>query len=763
MQKKDLVPNNQHIKLVLSKSNSLLSLTHKILNNSSLAQQKTNFRLSISLGHNSETDVIEITEDGKYAVSGDQSGVIKLWCIETGTLLKTFQADNERIGVLVISSNLEYIVSLSYCGYRTDYINIWDIKSEKIIKTFSLYSSFSSSNTILSISNDNKYIISTLDNNDNKRIDSSSKKSALTLTGIKDDYERTFRSELSDYREPALFHEMNPYMIRTNWKNEIELVNIFNDQETIFNFSEKPIVSLLTFSDSYKYIVFRDYRTKSLIILNTKTKKDLRIAEKNARNISALVISKKEQYIIYSYTNCDFSSDLQDCISYHIKLMNIETGKIEKTFKLPDKCSDILFVSSDDKYIIFEAESSLYKLDLGASAVNDLFSINCHSSHPLSFHFDSIASLSFMNNCRYIIACSKHLIYLIETETGKLIQTFKEEGLNINSIAITKDEKYLITGSSYDDSYSYGYEHAFNALKVWDINNGQQIKSSLDTDKDVKSVLITPDNKYIVSNCHYKSIQLWNMQTKELDYTIEGNSEITALTISYDGKYLAYGDWRGEISLWSFDSKKVVKTFQTYDSKVLSIEMIQDNKVIIVANSYDANDCEYDDYIEFDNDHNLTFLDIEDNNNINIVCEDDMHISKLKITPDNKNVVMVGINSFILWNIKSKKIINTFKEYTGYADCISISPDSNYIISSSYNQPMILWDLNTGDKLMQYQVSTNNEYIATTPSGLYGCSKEAQKYIAFLDDSYTLPKVIDKNNSIYTEKKRNKLINLKDV
>ena len=114
----------------LIKAKKLLNITQKILNKEITTYN--NFRLCINIGHSSSVNSVTITPDGKYIASGSSDETIKLWNIETGELVKTFEGHNDSVNSVAITPNDKYIIS----GSIDDTIKLWDIESGKCLATY---------------------------------------------------------------------------------------------------------------------------------------------------------------------------------------------------------------------------------------------------------------------------------------------------------------------------------------------------------------------------------------------------------------------------------------------------------------------------------------------------------------------------------------------------------------------------------------------------------------------------------------------------
>jgi WD40 repeat protein len=129
---------------------------------------------------------------------------------------------------------------------------------------------------------------------------------------------------------------------------------------------------------------------------------------------------------------------------------------------------------------------------------------------------------------------------IIQEQTNKIEgETLQDHSDNVNSVAITSDNKKIVSGSND------------KTIKIWDIDTGEVLKTLIEHSDNVNSVAITSDNKKIVSGSNKSTISISDIDTCELLKTLIGHSHyVKTVAITPDNKKIVSGSGDRTIKVW---------------------------------------------------------------------------------------------------------------------------------------------------------------------------------------------------------------------
>ena len=190
-------------------------------------------------------------------------------------------------------------------------------------------------------------------------------------------------------------------------------------------------------------------------------------------------------------------------------------------------------------------------------------------------HSDSITSIAVTSDNRYIISGSEDkTIAMWDIAQKKLFNRFPEvHSDSILTVTVTRNDKYIISGS------------ADGTIAMWDIAQKNLLRQFEQAHSaPVASVAVTNDNKYFISGSHDMTIAIWDIaERKNIHYFEQAHSEsIRSVTVTENGKYIISGSADKTIAVWDIVKKTLLHRFKDAHSKTInSVTATEDSKYII--------------------------------------------------------------------------------------------------------------------------------------------------------------------------------------
>jgi len=169
-----------------------------------------------------------------------------------------------------------------------------------------------------------------------------------------------------------------------------------------------------------------------------------------------------------------------------------------------------------------------------------------------------------------------------DVEAGTALNTLTPNSLHTNSIAITPDDCYVITGG--DDGKD----------RVWDIGHSVMARIR-EQGAGVFSIAVSPNGAYLVSGSKRALGRdptgiLWlrDLDTGALLHTLHGHKgNVTRLVFTPESRFMISGGQDGDVHIWDVDSGTLLNTLSGHTSAILLLWVSHDGRYLVTG----ANDC----------------------------------------------------------------------------------------------------------------------------------------------------------------------------
>ena len=167
--------------------------------------------------------------------------------------------------------------------------------------------------------------------------------------------------------------------------------------------------------------------------------------------------------------------------------------------------------------------------------------------------------IAFVGNGDYIVGGDGDKIRRWQVNDGKEVGQSTDVGINVYSIAVSRDGKWIVGGTGR------------GRVVVWDAESHEKASEFKGHDSLVRAVDMSPDTTRIASGSYDKTVRVWSHSTGErLLGPLEHDDEVAAVKFSPDGQFIATATL----------SRESVRIYNSRDGRLLFDSPIKVGSVI---------------------------------------------------------------------------------------------------------------------------------------------------------------------------------------
>ncbi|MGC9526644.1 MAG: eIF2A-related protein [Limnospira sp.] len=186
-------------------------------------------------------------------------------------------------------------------------------------------------------------------------------------------------------------------------------------------------------------------------------------------------------------------------------------------------------------------------------------------------HGDSVMSVNFSSDSRYMVTGSKDRTVKLWTADGRLLRTLNGHQGWVNQVSFSPDGGTIASAS--DDG----------TVRLWNLQ-GKQLKTIKVSDSYVLGVSFSPDGKLLATAGYDNKVKLWSRDGVWLNTLLKGTSDsVTDVAFSPDGRLVTSASYDGYIRIWSTWDGTLLKTFKGHGDSVMGLSFSPDGRTLASA------------------------------------------------------------------------------------------------------------------------------------------------------------------------------------
>ncbi|KAI1457056.1 WD40 repeat-like protein [Annulohypoxylon moriforme] len=357
-----------------------------------------------------------------------------------------------------------------------------------------------------------------------------------------------------------------------------------------------------------------------------------------------------------------------------IKIWNTLTGSLRRTLRNPYLAVNLAVLSHDSKIL------ALSTRDKGIITIWDVESGSLRQSLKSWWRKETYQSMAFSHDSKLLAAGSwEGGIDIWNMETEFIDQTFGD------GIGYSADRIVSITFSH--DSKLLASVHIQGDIDIWDMENRchQQRLKRYGEHISVHSAIFSHDSKYLVW-VDTRTIQILNMETRQLQRTIRHLELVSRITLSHDSKLVAsYSD--SYVRIWGVENGNIQRKFQCH-TPVNQVIFLQDSKLLALGLV----------------DGSIKILDVammppatqETHTQEAPSTVHELYIQNVVLSRDAKLLASISTDSINIWDAATGSFERTLGDSRGGEKYLAIFSHDSKLFAALGGEVINIWDVATG-------------------------------------------------------------------
>lgn len=279
------------------------------------------------------------------------------------------------------------------------------------------------------------------------------------------------------------------------------------------------------------------------------------------------------------------------------------------------------------------------------------------------------------------------------TPAETLVHSLEGHIYAVRSVVVSPNNQWIVSGA--DDC----------TVRVWELATGRLNNTLKGHTKGVNSVAVSPDNQWIISGADDCTVRVWELATGQLYYTIESHRDkVRSVIVSPNNQWIVSGSSDWTVKVWELITGRLQYALKGHTKRVNSVVVSSDNQWVISAS----------------NDGTMKVWELGTGQLHQTLKGHTYALRSVAISPDNRWVISASNDGTVkIWEFTAGQLYHTQKtqpprqlgsvqelgtrwpyqtmeKHTRGIRSVMVSPDNRWVVSGAGDGAVKMWELATG-------------------------------------------------------------------
>ncbi len=468
-----------------------------------------------------------VTPDGRRVISASLDGTLKIWGLDAGRVLATWQSLAGSVNGCAVTPDGRRVVSAFFNGT----LKVWDLDAGRVLATFQGHAD---EVTACVVTPDGRRVISASADQTLKVWEFDTGRVLATLDGHAN-WVRACAVAPDGRRAISASHD---HTLRI-WDLDAgrALATLDGHEDWVTACAVTP--------DGRRVISASHDHT--LRVWDLDTARVLATLRDHADGVRACTVTSDGRRVVSA------SNDRT------LKVWDLDAGRVLTTIDGHGDRVNACTVTPDGRHVVSASDDHTVKV-WSLETNRDLTAFGGHADRV------NVCAVT-PDGVRVVSASDDGTLKVWDLETGRIVATLHDYTNWARACTVTPDGRRVVS-SSYN-----------GMLKVWDLNSGRVLATLHGHAAFVTACAVAPDGRRMVAAFVDRTLEVWDLDARRVLTILRGHTaSVTSCAVTPDGRCVVSGSNDNTLKVWDLDTGRVLATLRGHAARVTSCAVTPDGR-----------------------------------------------------------------------------------------------------------------------------------------------------------------------------------------